>query len=112
MLNAEPSSIGGIIKKTSVRENKTAMGIQEEMSLGMQELTNSSKIVASHKLYDGDMGAKAMSSVSLPTLGGRRRVHNDGMMMLDNHYNMRETEQKAQIMENRLKRLEAEEARA
>lgn len=58
------------------------------------------------------MGAKAMSSVSLPTLGGRRRVHNDGMMMLDNHYNMRETEQKAQIMENRLKRLEAEEARA
>ena len=53
-----------------------------------------------------------MSSVSLPTLGGRRRVHNDGMMMLDNHYSMKETEQKAAIMENRLKRLEAEEARA
>lgn len=111
MMNAEPSSIGGIIKKSSVRENKTAMGIQDDIQLA-QELTNSSKIINSAKLYDGDMGAKAMSSVSLPTLGGRRRVHNDGMMMLDNHYNMRETEQKAQIMENRLKRLEAEEARA
>lgn len=76
------------------------------------ELTNQSRIVNSQKLYDGDLGAKAMSSVSLPTLGGRRRVHNDGIMMLDNHYNMRETEQKYQIMENRLKRLEAEESRA
>lgn len=33
-------------------------------------------------------------------------------MMLDNHYNLREMEQKHQIMENRLKRLEDEEKRA
>jgi len=32
--------------------------------------------------------------------------------MLDNHYNMREVELKHQIMENRLKRLHAEEERA
>lgn len=32
--------------------------------------------------------------------------------MLDNHYNLREMEQKHQIMENRLKRLEDEEKRA
>ena len=58
------------------------------------------------------MQQKVMSAVQLPSLGGKRRVHNDGIMMLDNHYNMREMEQKHQIMENRLKRLEAEEARA
>jgi len=32
--------------------------------------------------------------------------------MLDNHYNLKETEQKYSIMENRLKRLQEEEARA
>mgnify|MGYP000894962694 FL=1 len=53
-----------------------------------------------------------MSTVSLPSLGGKRRVHNDGMAMLDQHYNMKETEQKHIIMENRLKRLEEEERRA
>lgn len=35
MMNAEPSSIGNIIKKSSVRENKTAMGIADEMQIGM-----------------------------------------------------------------------------
>jgi len=39
-------------------------------------------------------------------------VHNDGMVMLDQHYNLKETEQKYSIMENRLKRLEEEEKRA
>jgi len=55
---------------------------------------------------------KALSTISLPSLGGRRRVHNDGLLMLDNHYNLKETEQKYSIMENRLKRLQEEEARA
>ena len=32
--------------------------------------------------------------------------------MLDNHYSMRDTEQQANIMENRLRRLEMEEAKA
>ena len=35
MMNAEPSYIGNIIKKSSVRENKTAMGIADEMQIGM-----------------------------------------------------------------------------
>jgi hypothetical protein len=34
------------------------------------------------------------------------------MIMLDQHYNTKETEQKYSIMENRLKRLEEEERRA
>ena len=50
--------------------------------------------------------------MSLPALGNIRRVHNDGLLMLDNHYNMREVEIKANIMENRLKRLQQEENRA
>ena len=58
------------------------------------------------------MQQKVLSAVQLPTLGGKRRVHNDGIMMLDNHYNLREMEQKHLIMENRLKRLEDEEKRA
>jgi hypothetical protein len=48
----------------------------------------------------------------LPNLGGKRRVHNDGVLMLDNHYNLKEVEQKHMIMENRLKRLEDEDLRA
>jgi len=39
-------------------------------------------------------------------------VHQDGIMMLDNHLKMQETENKYKIMENRLKRLEEEEKRA
>lgn len=53
-----------------------------------------------------------LSTVSLPSLGGRRRVHNDGLLMLDNNYNLKETEHKFTVMENRLKRLQEEEARA
>lgn len=56
--------------------------------------------------------SKALSTVSLPSLGQVRRVHNDGVLMLDHHYNMREVELKHQIMENRLKRLNDEQARA
>ena len=61
-------------------------------------------------LYDG--GNPKEGSISLPSLGGKRRVHNDGILMLDNHYIMRENQQKCQTLENRLKRLEEEERRA
>jgi hypothetical protein len=59
-----------------------------------------------------DTGVKSNQTLSLPTLGQVRRVHNDGLLMLDNHYTMKEIEIKHQIMENRLKRLQEEEARA
>ena len=39
-------------------------------------------------------------------------MHQDGIMMLDNHTRMQDTENKYRIMENRLKRLEEEERRA
>jgi hypothetical protein len=79
----------------------------------MVDLTNKSKIVKAHDLYDSDLAAqRIVSTISLPSLGGKRRVHNDGMVMLDQHYNLKETEQKYSIMENRLKRLEEEEKRA
>jgi hypothetical protein len=42
-------------------------------------------------------------------LGGKRRVHNDGLVMLDNHYSMKEVEQKYEIMRNRIVRLHIEE---
>jgi hypothetical protein len=41
-----------------------------------------------------------------------RRINEDGILMLDNLYDVKEFELKAKIMENRLKRLEDEEARA
>ena len=56
------------------------------------ELTNSSKLVSTAILYDGESGGLKREVVSLPSLGGKRRVHNDGIMMLDNHYIMKETE--------------------
>lgn len=43
--------------------------------------------------------------MALPSLGGKRRVHEDGIIMLDKHFNMREAEKKYEVMENRLKRL-------
>lgn len=59
-----------------------------------------------------DTGIKQNQMLSLPSLGQARRVHNDGILMLDNHYNMKETELKHKTMENRLKRLEDEQIRA
>ena len=53
-----------------------------------------------------------MGTISLPSLGGRRRVHEDGIKMLDHHFMTKETQEKYKIMENRLKRLEEEEKRA
>ena len=55
----------------------------------------------------------AKTSTSIPTsLGGKRRVHNEGVKMLDNHFEVLEERVKLQSMENRLKRLEFEEQRA
>ena len=71
------------------------------------ELTNESKIMSA-----ANLAPYYLNTVSLPSLGGKRRVHLDGAMMLDNHQRMIETERKYNIMENRLKRLEEEERRA
>jgi hypothetical protein len=52
----------------------------------------------------------AMTSLNIPTsMGGKRRVHTDGLKMLDQHYEMQEEKIKMQSMENRIKRLEFEE---
>ncbi len=61
------------------------------------ELTNFSKMVDTQSLYDCEGGSngvlkKAAGSVALPSLGGKRRVHNDGILMLDNHYVMKDVE--------------------
>ena len=54
-----------------------------------------------------------MTSSHIPTtMGGKRRVHNEGLKMLDNHYEVIEERTKLQTMENRLRRLEFEEKRA
>jgi hypothetical protein len=56
---------------------------------------------------------RASLSTNLTTLGGgKRRIHQEGLLMLGNHYNLKESELKSQIMENRIKRLEFEETRA
>lgn len=44
--------------------------------------------------------------------GGYRRVHQDGVMMLDRHYEMKDSTFKIEIMQNRVKRLLFEEERA
>ena len=45
-------------------------------------------------------------------MGGKRRIHKEGLSMLDNHYQVIEERTKLQSMENRIKRLEFEEKRA
>ena len=55
----------------------------------------------------------AITSVNIPTsMGGKRRVHTEGLKMLDQHYSTKEEQMKLQSMENRIKRLEFEETRA
>jgi hypothetical protein len=51
------------------------------------ELSNQSKIVRADKL-----SSTGYNGVSLPSLGGKRRVHNDGLLMLDNTFDLREAE--------------------
>ena len=70
------------------------------------ELTNQSKIM------QADGNVRQQSTISLPSLGGKRRVHNDGLLMLDGNYNLKETEQQYHAMQTRLKRLRDEDARA
>ena len=56
----------------------------------------------------------AITTVSLITasLGGKRRIHADGLQMLENHFSTKEEEMKLQSMENRIRRLEYEDSRA
>ena len=63
--------------------------------------------------------AKSVSIQTMKTLVGpfmpqtsKRRVHADGLKMLDQHYQMKEDELKLQSMENRVRRLEFEDKRA
>ena len=72
-------------------------------------LRNQSRIMRPEQMQ---ASMKGQLSVALPSLGGKRRVHEDGILMLDKHFNMREAEKKFEVMENRLKRLQDEEARA
>ena len=53
-----------------------------------------------------------INAISLPSLGGKRRVHNDGLLMLDNSFGLKEAEQKFEIMRNRIERLQIEEQMA
>lgn len=52
------------------------------------------------------------SNLSFPTTGGKRRVHAEGVTMLEKKLQAREEELKMQSMENRIRRLEFEEQRA
>jgi len=55
----------------------------------------------------------SISHLSIPvSYGGKRRVHAEGLKMLDQHYQRIEEEMKMQTMENRIRRLEFEEKRA
>mmetsp|Transcript_24806 Transcript_24806/g.30998 ORF Transcript_24806/g.30998 Transcript_24806/m.30998 type:complete len:186 (-) Transcript_24806:718-1275(-) len=55
----------------------------------------------------------SISHLSIPaSYGGKRRVHAEGLKMLDQHYQRKEEEMKMQTMENRIRRLEFEEKRA
>jgi hypothetical protein len=102
------ASIKPVKSQSIVHKNSTNRERDIVSELAPAELTNQSKLVNTMDLRQQTV----LSTVSLPSLGGRRRVHQDGIMMLDNHLKMQETENKYKIMENRLKRLEEEEKRA
>ena len=52
----------------------------------------------------------AATAISIPQVsGGKRRVHTEGLKMLDNKYIVMEEKMKMQSIENRVKRLEFEE---
>ena len=53
---------------------------------------------------------ESKSAVALPSI--HRRVHNDGVVMLNHKKNLQEAEEANRILENRLKRLEFEKNRA
>ena len=55
----------------------------------------------------------AVTSVNLSTtMGGKRRVHTEGLKMLDEHYTIQEEKIRLKNMENRIMRLEFEEQRS
>lgn len=91
-INAEPSSGPSTTikpaKSQSIVHNATSRQADSSLTtIVPTELTNVSKLVNTM-----DMRQNQMSSVSLPSLGGKRRVHQDGILMLDNHIKMQETE--------------------
>lgn len=76
------------------------------------ELSNSSQIIRPDEQLPLYSNSKANNTLSLPSLGQVRRVHHDGLLALDNHYNMREMQSKFSIMENRLRHLENADSRS
>lgn len=81
-----------------------------EESLEKIQLSNSSKIIKPDQLYSNFN--KGYNAVSLPSLGGKRRVHEDGIVMLDNNSSLKEVQSKFDVMRNRIARLQIEEQRA
>ena len=88
-----------------------------------KDISGQSRIVDTEKLSAIRVGdsehlaiaprSGAMTSAQISTsMGGKRRVHQEGLKMLDNHYQVIEERTKLQSMENRIKRLEYEEQRA
>jgi len=51
-------------------------------------------------------------SASQVTLGEKRRIHNNGVTVLENQYGIRDGSRRVITIENRIKRLEFEENRA
>jgi len=66
-------------------------------------------------MKDASVGPRSGNAfqMKLPTSSlGNRRVHDEGMKMLENHYHLIEEKMKMEKMENRINRLEFEEKRA
>ena len=69
--------------------------------------------LVAHMSSSPNSGQKSVTKTQL--VGGRtgkRRVHDDGLTMLNEHYAFNREKQKLQQMENRVKRLQFEENRA
>ena len=86
---------------------------------GRSRIMNTSVVTSTHSSNNEmPMAPKSgahtsVSQLSIPiSLAGKRRVHAEGLKMLDQHYQRKEEELKMQTMENRIKRLEFEEQRA
>jgi len=89
-----PQSSSVLLKRNT---SKVDTGKSHTSDSSTAEFTNLSRMVDTQNLYDCEGGSngvlkKAVGSVSLPSLGGKRRVHNDGILMLDNHFVMKDVE--------------------
>lgn len=85
---------------------------------GKSRIVNTESMIGGLRIDDNETmsiapRSGAITSVNIPTsMGGKRRVHTEGLKMLDQHYSTKEEQMKLQSMENRIKRLEFEETRA